>query len=330
MREIFGTNQVIEDTRAIALSRTRDGKKPGLNWALTLLIGVIVLLGANFVSLFIPIGFVIIDAARSGEEVTFTLADMNSDSPVFVLGALWSEIFVIAAFLIYARINEMRKPKTLGYIKKGSVLQYLIGAIAGAGTFSIALLISYALKAVTITHSGNINIVTLLAFTGGWMIQGMAEEVTCRGFLLTSLSRRYSVTFAVITSSLVFAALHLGNPGVTPLALINLFLFGIFAAMMFIKTNNIWVCSAFHSFWNLVQGNIYGISVSGNDEMPTIIRSTLVEGKDIINGGAFGSEGGISVSIVMVIGCLILYFMIRKDMSLTANTDEVIKEADLT
>lgn len=328
MREIFGTNQVIEETRKHARSRTPEGKKPGLNWALTLLIGVIVLLGANFVSLFVPIGFVIIDAARSGEEVTFTLTDMNSDNPVFVLGALWSEIFVIAAFLIYVRINEMRKPRTLGYIKKGFVLQYLIGAIAGAGTFSIALLINYVFKAVTISYSGNIGIGTMLAFTGGWIIQGMAEEITCRGFLLTSLSRRYSVTFGVIASSLVFAAFHLGNPGVTPIALINLFLFGIFAAMMFIKTNNIWVCSAFHSFWNLVQGNIYGISVSGNDEMPTIIRSTLVEGKDIINGGAFGSEGGISVSIVMVIGCLILYFLIRKNNSNCVISEEPLKAAE--
>ena len=309
MKEIFGTNQAIEGTRQIALKRTPEGKKPGINWALTLVIGFIVLMGATVASVIPALGLLIADAALSGEEVIITLSDLNTENTAFVLGSLWGEGFIIVAFLIYARINEMRKPATLGFKKKGFLLQYLIGAIAGIGSFSLALLINYVCKAVTITHSGSIDIVTMLAFSGGWILQGMGEEVTCRGFLLTSLSRRYSVTFGVIVSSLVFAALHLGNPGVTPLALINLFLFGIFAALMFIKTDNIWVCSAFHSFWNLVQGNLYGISVSGNEEMPTIFKTTLVEGKDFINGGAFGSEGGIAVSIVMILGCLILYFM---------------------
>ncbi len=143
MKEIFGTNQAIEGTRQIALKRTAEGKKLGINWALTLVIGFIVLMGATVASVIPALGLLIADAALSGEEVIITLSDLNTENSAFVLGSLWGEGFIIVAFLIYARINEMRKPATLGFKKKGFLLQYLIGAIAGIGSFSLALLINY-------------------------------------------------------------------------------------------------------------------------------------------------------------------------------------------
>lgn len=57
----------------------------------------------------------------------------------------------------------------------------------------------------------------------GYMIQGLAEEVICRGYLLVSLSRRNSVWYSVILSSGVFMAMHMSNEHVTVLAYINLF-----------------------------------------------------------------------------------------------------------
>lgn len=56
---------------------------------------------------------------------------------------------------------------------------------------------------------------------------------------------------AVIANSVIFAALHLLNPGVAPLAIVNLILFGIFASCYFIRRGNIWGIGALHSVWNL-------------------------------------------------------------------------------
>ena len=172
--------------------------------------------------------------------------------------------------------------------------------------FSLAVGIGHLTGAITIAGSTDANVVTFILYCGAWIIQGMEEEVVCRGFLMTTLARRYSIPLAVIVNSVFFAAMHLLNPGIGILPFINLTLFGIFASLLFIKTNNIWVCSAVHSVWNLVQGNFYGISVSGNDQLSSFFRTTFVDGKELWNGGAFGLEGGLCVTIVLVLGCVII------------------------
>jgi len=145
------------------------------------------------------------------------------------------------------------------------------------------------------------------------MIQVMAEKVLCRGYFLVSLGRRYSMWVAVIVNSVAFAALHLLNSGISVLAFINLVLFGVFASVCFIKTENIWLVGAIHSVWNLVQGNVYGIKVSGIDSVCSIFASNMVEGKEFINGGAFGLEGGIAVTIVLVVGTVLLLMWKKKE-----------------
>ena len=132
---------------------------------------------------------------------------------------------------------------------------------------------------------------------------------------MVSFGRRYPMAAAVIANAVIFAALHLLNPGIAPLAIVNLILFGIFASCYFIRKGNIWGIGAFHSVWNLVQGNFYGIKVSGTTTSCTVFSSTAVGGREIINGGAFGLEGGLAVSLVLIAGILLLCFVKGKKTS---------------
>ena len=138
------------------------------------------------------------------------------------------------------------------------------------------------------------------------MVQGMGEEVLCRGYLMVSGGRRYPMWVAVFSNAVIFAALHLLNYGISVLAFINLSLFGVFASLYFIKRGSIWGIGAFHSIWNLVQGNFWGLSVSGGATECSVFRTTMVEGRDIINGGAFGPEGGLAVTVVLLVGICVL------------------------
>ena len=74
-------------------------------------------------------------------------------------------------------------------------------------------------------------------------------------------------------------------------------------------TGNIWMCSAVHSIWNFVQGNLYGIRVSGFDLMDTVLVSDTVPGKELINGGSFGLEGGLGVTAVLIAGIIVQLFI---------------------
>ncbi len=64
--------------------------------------------------------------------------------------------------------------------------------------------------------------------------------------------------------------------------------------------------SAMHTAWNLTQGNIYGLQVSGNDAANSIVTA-IYDGKasSLITGGAFGPEGGLATTAVTAV-CLVI------------------------
>ena len=97
--------------------------------------------------------------------------------------------------------------------------------------------------------------------------------------------------------------------------LIPWFVFGIFASVYFVKRGNIWGIAAIHSIWNFAQGNIFGVLVSGNDFGTTVFKSEINESMTLINGGAFGLEGGILVTIVMVVGTIVMLMTKQKDVA---------------
>lgn len=118
---------------------------------------------------------------------------------------------------------------------------------------------------------------------------------------------------AAVINATAFAAMHLFNPGISPLAVINLMLFGIFASVCFIQTNNIWLIGALHSVWNLTQGNVYGIKVSGMDSRCSVFSASTPEGMEIFHGGAFGLEGGLAVTIVLMAGIAAMLFLLKNN-----------------
>ena len=97
------------------------------------------------------------------------------------------------------------------------------------------------------------------------------------------------------------------------MAVINLFLFGVFAALYFLRRGNIWGISAIHTIWNFAQGNIFGCKVSGMNMGETIFNTVETNGV-LWSGGDFGPEGGIGVTVVLTIGIIILTLMKNKDI----------------
>jgi len=306
MREILGVPEIIEETRQIALQRTRPGDKPGINWVLSVLICFLLLLTGEFVGVVPAVAFFVIKAF-SGSGSLDPNAVLSDNT--FMIVSLYLLSLTTVVVCLYVKLLEKRKVRTLGFVKKRAVTHYLLGLLTGFAMFSGAVLICRLTGAITLHSNSNIDYLMIAVYFGGWIIQGMEEEVVCRGFLLTSLSRRYSVVVGVIVNSVVFAAMHLLNPGIGVLPFINLVLFGVFASLLFVKTGNIWFCSAVHTIWNCVQGNFYGISVSGNLPMPSFFTSKFTSGQELFNGGAFGLEGGLGVTAVLALGCVILFFV---------------------
>ena len=221
---------------------------------------------------------------------------------------LFAEIFLIVLYTGYCKFIEKRPLSSMGFTKRN------MSSFYAKGIGWSAVLIGGAYLICVLTGACHFEGVSAQLVPGyvvfyliGYMIQGLAEEVICRGYLLVSLSRRNSVWYSVILSSGVFMAMHMSNEHVTVLAYINLFLCGLLFGLLFVESGSIWMVAALHSGWNFLQGNIFGISVSGTAKASSVFDSSFSDGWSFMNGGDFGLEGGLAVSIVLAVGIYVVY-----------------------
>ena len=313
--------------RSVPMQETAQTKK-GLLWILELLVFVAVFLVASIAQGFatVPMQLVMLfsdkaymAAVASGDvakltEVSMEVTQRLMESDGDMIGMLLSDIVMMLIVFLFCRFIQKRKLRTLGFIKKGMLKEYGLGMLLGFAFFSVCVLLGVLFGGLKIEGiSPEFSIGIFVAYLLGYMVQGMTEEVLCRGYFLGSYARRYPVYAAVLANSLLFASLHLLNSGISVLAFINITLFGIFASIYFIRRGSIWGIGAFHSIWNLVQGNFYGIKVSGTPVGNTLFTTQAIAGKSLWNGGDFGMEGSLICTIVLTCGIIFLYTRKNKD-----------------
>lgn len=316
----MNVNLKLETPRFVAEAKAA---KSGWNWFVELLVFVVmffvVTIGEVLVMTPVEMAIMLND---EGYMEAVAAQDLNgiveasvriANSEGIMIGMLFANIAMILLTMLFCKVIQKRKMRTLGFMKKDMFKEYGIGLIVGFAIFTIAVLLCVITGSLKLGASVNFALGTWILFGLGYMIQGMAEEVLCRSYFMVSLARRYPMWVAVILNALFFAALHLGNSGISFLAFVNLTLFGVFASVYFIKRGNIWGIGAVHSIWNFVQGNFYGIKVSGMESTCSVFASTMTDGRDLIHGGAFGLEGGLAVTLVLVAGTLFLLTKPAKD-----------------
>ncbi|NLK93686.1 MAG: CPBP family intramembrane metalloprotease [Clostridiales bacterium] len=238
----------------------------------------------------------------------------NSNMTEIVMISNFGTIFLIIFAIIYCKFIEKRSLHSMGFVKNEAAMEYFKGFIAAFILFSLAVLIAYLTGSINIEgFNSNISYSIIFIFFLGFLFQGMSEEVLLRGYLMVSLSNKMPVIFAIIINSVIFSLLHISNPGFSFLAFINISLYGILASIYTIKRDSLWGICAFHSCWNFIQGNFYGLEVSGLETNNSILSISSNSSMSLLNGGSFGLEAGLAVSIVLVIGIFLLLFTKNKN-----------------
>ncbi len=304
------------------LEEARKAKAPNVGVQLLLFLGIYIAINIiTIVVMVIGIGYKCISTNTTfqgldqvGFEEQWSQILMSSD---MVLLQLFLFITATMLSILFAKGILKRNMASMGFVKTNIVSQYVIGLVIGALLFSGAVLIGTMIG--TLEFQGyilNEQWGMLFLFFIGFIIQGMGEEVMVRGYLMPSLAARIQLKYAILISSLVFAALHLLNSGMTVLSFLNLTLFGIFAGIYMCKTQNIWGICAIHSIWNFVQGNFFGILVSGQDVNVSVFSFATTPNQTLLNGGSFGMEGGIIVTIILLIACGLMLLYKRDEIKI--------------
>ena len=174
------------------------------------------------------------------------------------------------------------------------------GFLWSALLIAMGFLLLY-LSQLLIVENVAFNFSLFLGFLLFFLTQSSVEEIMLRSFLLPTIASRLNVVWGLLLSSLLFTCLHVFNPNVTLLSLINIFLAGLMLGILFLKTKSIWAPIGLHMGWNFLQGSFFGFEVSGLD-VYSFIDSKEV-GHDLLTGGSFGFEGSILATAMMIITC---------------------------
>jgi len=203
----------------------------------------------------------------------------------------------------------------MGVRKRKLIPHYLTGLLVGIIMMSAIAMLSVVTGVNSISLCSNINVGIILLYLTGFFVQGMSEEFIFRGYLMTTIGGYHSPVLAVGISSSAFALAHIFNPGFGILSCINLALFGVFAGLYMICFNDIWGVCGIHSIWNFMQGNFYGISVSGTSNTESVFRTTAETSYSFLSGGEFGIEGSIFTTIILSAGIAIVFLKLRKNQN---------------
>ena len=177
------------------------------------------------------------------------------------------------------------------------------GLAVGTGLISIGFftLIILNLTSIDLTY---FSIYDQVFYFFLFIVVSLNEEIAIRGYILHNLSQSFNKYIALIISSFVFMGMHLGNPNIGVLPLMNLFLAGIFLGVYRIHKNNLWFPIGAHLMWNYLQGPIYGFEVSGN-KINSLFEQKL-NGHEILTGGNFGYEGSIILTVFLIISIFLM------------------------
>ena len=234
-----------------------------------------------------------------------TVERMLASNAVLVL-TLFATALVALTAIVYCRSFEKRSLSSMGLRKRRAFSSSLIGCVLALLLLGGAVVFCFFFGACTLSPSGTVKIPLLLFLLLGFFVQSFAEEVLFRGYLMASLGRGMKTSSALLLSAHLFAFFHQANAGVTPLAFLNLFLFGVLASLYMIRTGSLFGTAVLHAVWNIAQGLLFGSAVSGQNLPVSLFSLSLNENAVILNGGAFGLEGGLAVTCVLSLGVALL------------------------
>ena len=147
------------------------------------------------------------------------------------------------------------------------------------------------------------------------------EELLSRGYLFASLREWLGSKAAIVTTSLGFGLLHLGNPHVTTLSIVLVTLAGVYLAVVLLVTGSMYAAWISHFMWNWVMAAFLHVPVSGMDVAKPDYQ-IVDSGPDWLTGGRWGPEGGVAAGAAMILVMAYLYARVRQQ---TRSNDSTIR-----
>jgi membrane protease YdiL (CAAX protease family) len=240
------------------------------------------------------------------------------DGPFALVGLAIAEGGAFISVLVLGRVVDKRPPLSYGLVRKHAGRRWLRGA--GVATLMMGFIV---LGWFTLINGADWSLnddlqramLALIAGLIGFGVQGPAEEMLFRGYMMENMRGRWGLGWAIAISSMAFGLIHAANTSFGLLPLLNLVLFGLAMGLyrLYVDAGQLWGVFAIHGIWNWLQQVVFGLPNSG---MTSTVDNTLfhVEPNTAMPypfwGGGFGPEGTLGATLVLL--ALIVYCLRRR------------------
>lgn len=260
-------------------------------------------------------GMRLLQAYMDGEDYIEVFLDIFAQMPLWLTAVIvaMNALLGVAAAIYCTRV-EKRSLATMGLVRRHALSSYALGAVLGAVSFAATAGLACAFGGVSVTGMQPFAALwpTLLMMLFAYVLQSAGEELLLRGYLMTSLSQKLRLPACVCLSSILFGMLHGGNIGIQPLAFVNIALVGAVLGLYVLLTGDLWGACGYHALWNFIQGNIFGLSVSGMPAQNSLLTVEVRGHSELLTGGVFGLEGSLCATLVLLAELGVLIFLLYR------------------
>ncbi|MBN2424457.1 MAG: CPBP family intramembrane metalloprotease [Calditrichaceae bacterium] len=292
--------------------KKHEEKSPAIKWGW---LRAVLFLLANAIASTVVIGvtFLIILIVKGIDLATV----MTDRAQIYeLMGSNERTILQVAGFLamllmvwIFRKFIDRKTMLSLGFKYKGYGVDLIWGLVLGFVLIIFGTLVLMLTGNLTIAEY-RIDILSLSISLFLYIVVALNEEIMFRGYVLSNFCESVNKYLALVITSALFMAIHLGNPNLSILALVNLFLAGIVLGIYYIHKQNLWLPIGMHLTWNYFQGPVFGYEVSGTTEQSIIVQN--LQGNELLTGGDFGLEGSLLATAGIIIITIFLHFKYKK------------------
>lgn len=259
-----------------------------------------------------------------GGIVLLLFLRLNESTPLGSTMALILPFGGIVLLLFpWVRWYEKRPFWTLGFEAARAGAKFFAGVAIAIAMYSLMVFVLLLTGQIADAAPSEGQTVGLAALGGvglillGWIVQGSAEETLVRGYLMQVVGARHAPWLGVIVQAVFFSLVHGLNPGALGvMPLLNLFLAALMFACYALWEGGLWGVCGFHAAWNWVQGNVYGLSVSGMPLPFSVLNLRPSTGhKDWLTGGVFGPEASVVSTILMLVAASVFFWLLQRKQS---------------
>jgi membrane protease YdiL (CAAX protease family) len=205
-------------------------------------------------------------------------------SPTFVVATIWGTYLPVAAVtLLFVFLVDRRDMTAFGLAIlprtwKDVLLGFVLGAAPFLALFALGLPLGWIeIQPGVITDEARQNVFRVVAIgLAAFVVNSFVEEMVFRGYLVPNLAACTSRWIAIISTSVLFALMHIANPGGRELSTqFSLWLFGVVMSLAYIGTRSLWLPMVWHATNNFLQLSIATPSTEGGIQLPCLLNAKI-------------------------------------------------------